>query len=98
MSQRWRGGCFFFFEGEGGIRDDVVTGVQTCALPIFCYFRALQMGEASKVAPVDKLSLVLVALFAFTFLNERPSTREWAGRSEERRVGKGCRSRWSPYH
>ncbi|MEI6077192.1 MAG: EamA family transporter [Verrucomicrobiota bacterium] len=44
-----------------------------------CYFRALQMGEASKVAPVDKLSLVLVALFAFAFLGERPSLREWLG-------------------
>ena len=44
-----------------------------------CYFRALQIGEASKVAPVDKLSLVLVALFAFTFLGERPSLREWSG-------------------
>lgn len=44
-----------------------------------CYFRALQMGEASKVAPVDKLSLVLVAIFAFAFLGERPSLQEWTG-------------------
>ncbi len=44
-----------------------------------CYFRALQIGEASKVAPVDKLSLVLVAVFAFAFLGERPSLREWLG-------------------
>jgi len=44
-----------------------------------CYFRALQMGDASKVAPVDKFSLVLVALFAFAFLGERPSIREWLG-------------------
>ena len=44
-----------------------------------CYFRALQLGEASKVAPVDKMSLVLVAVFAFTFLGERPSLREWSG-------------------
>lgn len=44
-----------------------------------CYFRALQIGEASKVAPVDKLSLVLVAVFAFAFLGERPSFREWSG-------------------
>ncbi|NLB56367.1 MAG: EamA family transporter [Lentisphaerae bacterium] len=44
-----------------------------------CYFRALQMGEASKVAPVDKFSLVLVALFAFMFLGERPSFQEWLG-------------------
>jgi len=44
-----------------------------------CYFRALQLGEASKVAPVDKFSLVLVAIFAVIFLNERPSLREWSG-------------------
>ena len=44
-----------------------------------CYFRALQMGEASKVAPVDKFSLVLVAIFAFVFLGERPSLQQWSG-------------------
>ena len=44
-----------------------------------CYFRALQLGEASKVAPVDKFSLVLVAVFAFAFLGERPSVRDWLG-------------------
>jgi transporter family protein len=44
-----------------------------------CYFRALQIGNASQVAPVDKFSLVLVAMFAFAFLGERPSFREWLG-------------------
>ena len=44
-----------------------------------CYFRALQMGEASKVVPIDKLSVVLVAIFAFIFLGERPALREWLG-------------------
>lgn len=44
-----------------------------------CYFRALQTGDASKVAPVDKFSVALVAVFAFAFLGERPSAREWAG-------------------
>ena len=44
-----------------------------------CYFRALKVGEASKVAPVDKFSLVLVAIFAFIFLGERPSVRDWFG-------------------
>jgi transporter family protein len=44
-----------------------------------CYFRALQLGEASKVAPVDKFSLVLVAIFAVIFLSERPSIRDWLG-------------------
>lgn len=44
-----------------------------------CYFRALKIGDASKVAPVDKFSLVLVATFAFIFLEERPSFQEWLG-------------------
>ena len=44
-----------------------------------CYFRALQMGNASQVAPVDKFSLVLVAIFAVAFLDERPSAQEWIG-------------------
>jgi transporter family protein len=44
-----------------------------------CYFRALQLGDASKVAPVDKFSLVLVVVFAFVFLGERPAAREWLG-------------------
>jgi transporter family protein len=43
-----------------------------------CYFRALQVGDASKVAPVDKLSLLLVAVFATLFLHERPTLREGA--------------------
>ena len=44
-----------------------------------CYFRALQLGDASKVAPIDKFSLVLVALFAVIFLGERPSLKDWTG-------------------
>jgi bacterial/archaeal transporter family protein len=44
-----------------------------------CYYRALQIGDASKVAPVDKFSLVLVAVFAVAFLGERPTLREWSG-------------------
>jgi transporter family protein len=44
-----------------------------------CYFRALKVGAASKVAPIDKLSVVLVAAFAFVFLGERPSIQEWLG-------------------
>ena len=44
-----------------------------------CYFRALQVGEAAKVAAVDKLSVILVAVFAFAFLGERPVAREWMG-------------------
>jgi transporter family protein len=44
-----------------------------------CYFRALQLGQASKVAPVDKFSVVLVAVFAVAFLGERPSWVAWTG-------------------
>jgi transporter family protein len=44
-----------------------------------CYFRALKVGDASRVAPIDKLSVVLVAVFAAAFLGERPSPRDWAG-------------------
>ena len=56
----------------------VLSGLATGASWV-CYFRALKVGDASKVAPVDKGSLVLVALFAFMFLHERPSLREWMG-------------------
>ncbi len=56
----------------------VLSGLATGASWV-CYFRALKIGEASKVAPVDKLSLLLVAVFAVVFLHERPSGREWTG-------------------
>lgn len=56
----------------------VLSGLATGASWV-CYFRALKMGDASKVAPVDKLSVVLVAIFAVLFLDERPSVREWLG-------------------
>ena len=56
----------------------VFSGLATGASWV-CYFRALKIGEASKVAPVDKLSLVLVAIFAVVFLGERPAAREWLG-------------------
>ena len=44
-----------------------------------CYFRALQLGQASQVAPIDKLSVVMVAVFAYAVLGERPSLQEWLG-------------------
>jgi len=56
----------------------VLSGLATGASWL-CYFRALQLGEAARVAPVDKLSVVLVALFAATFLGERLSALNWAG-------------------
>uniref|UniRef100_UPI00403E45A9 EamA family transporter n=1 Tax=Methylomicrobium lacus TaxID=136992 RepID=UPI00403E45A9 len=77
----------FFFAGKWNNPFDlssktwwflILSGLATGASWL-CYFRALQIGDASKVAPVDKFSLVLVALFAFLFLDERPSVREWTG-------------------
>ncbi|GAB4464276.1 MAG: EamA family transporter [Burkholderiaceae bacterium] len=56
----------------------VLSGLATGASWV-CYFRALKVGDASKVAPVDKLSVVLVALFAAALLGERPAPREWLG-------------------
>jgi transporter family protein len=56
----------------------VLSGLCTGASWV-CYFRALKIGDASKVAPVDKLSVLLVAVFAVAFLGERPSAREWVG-------------------
>ena len=44
-----------------------------------CYFRALQLGHASQVAPIDKLSVVLVAVFAYALLGERPAVQDWLG-------------------
>jgi transporter family protein len=56
----------------------VLSGLATGASWL-CYFRALQAGDVSKVAPVDKLSVVLVAVFAVVFLRERLSLRDWLG-------------------
>ena len=56
----------------------VLSGLATGASWL-AYFRALKLGQASQVAPVDKLSVLLVAVFAFAFLHERPTTREWIG-------------------
>jgi len=54
------------------------SGLATAASWI-CYFRALKLGPAGQVAPIDKLSVVLVAVFAFAFLGERYSTVNWIG-------------------
>ena len=54
----------------------VLSGLATGASWL-CYFRALQIGKASQVAPVDKLSVVLVAVFAVLFLGEQLSPAHW---------------------
>src|SRR5438309_9602015 len=71
---------FFFFQAEDGIRDGTVTGVQTCALPIWSSI-AHEGARGSSCG-------------ALPTANRQAN----ATRSEERRVGKECRSRWSPYH
>jgi bacterial/archaeal transporter family protein len=56
----------------------VLSGLGTGASWL-CYFRALKLGPATLVAPIDKLSVVLVALFGVIFLGERPSFNGWLG-------------------
>src|SRR5258708_18316963 len=92
---------FFFFQAEDGIRDDLVTGVQTCALPISHHFHnrkimkdaiKLLLSLQDKDLDVDRLKAELASIPGkITGLKSDI-------RSEERRVGKECRSRWSPYH
>lgn len=55
-----------------------LSGLATGASWI-CYFRALQLGDAARVAPIDKLSVVLVAVFGATFLSEKLSVANWLG-------------------
>src|SRR5258708_12708289 len=83
----------FFFQAEDGIRDDLVTGVQTCALPIF---RTYVPGGDQRET-FQKLTTILLLTYALR--NADCHSKNLALlRSEERRVGKECRSRWSPYH
>src|SRR3712207_8354016 len=97
--------CVFFFQAEDGIRDIGVTGVQTCALPIWEI-----IWESAKAADWSPWE---AAQADYHFLEQRVAKLEKqardihgtgtasdpiAQRSEERRVGKECRSRRSPYH
>src|SRR3712207_8405537 len=97
----------FFFQAEDGIRDIGVTGVQTCALPIYsrrCCIHAearqlahepptAELSAANRRRPDDGDSAP-----ASRASRQPRSEFTTAIRSEERRVGKECRSRWSPYH
>jgi bacterial/archaeal transporter family protein len=56
----------------------LLSGLATGASWV-CYFRALKIGDAAKVAPIDKLSVVLVALFGVIFLGERLTAPNWLG-------------------
>src|SRR5258708_11422861 len=95
---------FFFFQAEDGIRDDLVTGVQTCALPIYARVPRRVWGphahsphrEDMNKTAVTTLLLASLGTARADELVDRSVGSE--ARSEERRVGKECRSRWSPYH
>src|SRR2546422_7429501 len=90
--------CFFFFQAEDGIRDVAVTGVQTCALPI-CGSRAARWLLAPPSCgdqPPARVPRAAPRRSSLRLPLSLPGS--FASRSEERRVGKECRSRWSPYH
>src|SRR2546429_4479340 len=109
---KWRQTCphllcgfFFFFQAEDGIRDVAVTGVQTCALPIWPP-RAIPPEGGGGAAEGRRGT---TSTSTETITRGRPGggshgtsttlpTLRRSTRSEERRVGKECRSRWSPYH
>src|SRR2546430_3076794 len=104
-----RGGCnaslgyFFFFQAEDGIRDLTVTGVQTCALPICVPITFVRRkGDASSMLRSTCVSAAKFTKASMPFVKMSLTACESAmspqTRSEERRVGKECRSRWSPYH
>src|SRR5206468_6897157 len=83
---------FFFFQAEDGIRDLIVTGVQTCALPISAC-RQSPLESSTPPGPVRRVTDDTLGCPTTWRGFERAS---WSDRrrSEERRVGKECRSRW----
>src|SRR5256885_10660337 len=95
----------FFFQAEDGIRDYKVTGVQTCALPIF----TLPGGSFRDTLTIDNphdidwirfrvTGLATAVTIKIAAVTSAATVDSSDVRSEERRVGKECRSRWSPYH
>src|SRR5260221_1848640 len=96
---------FFFFQAEDGIRDHCVTGVQTCALPIYVE-GGIYCDDIAQCIEVSKMRPEEGGLFLLRWANiiaidaplDIAPVADRIKRSEERRVGKECRSRWSPYH
>src|SRR5258706_10986701 len=94
---------FFFFQAEDGIRDWSVTGVQTCALPISYTARSASLRQPTCWPGVKRRSTRHETASWRRRANSgksaaRKRREQESERSEERRVGKECRSRWSPYH
>src|SRR5437763_8408938 len=97
---------FFFFQAEDGIRDTSVTGVQTCALPIL----AGTLAEARELFDIARSGELAPLPISERPLREAQSALDdlragrvvgrvvLRARSEERRVGKECRSLWSPLY
>src|SRR5437762_4293164 len=81
---------FFFFQAEDGIRDTSVTGVQTCALPIY---PERHDDETARRGENDRAA---ASLGIRQRSKHQPAEDRADHRSEERRVGKECRSRWAP--
>src|SRR5258708_27087036 len=94
---------FFFFQAEDGIRDDLVTGVQTCALPISrsaTAWPSVHPQPTAKPSPIEAPKTEGPSGSDGTTSTAQSGDGHHPGgdRSEERRVGKECRSRGSPYH
>src|SRR2546421_8103520 len=94
---------FFFFQAEDGIRDLIVTGVQTCALPISngraaCHYCGHCDRGCSTYSYFSSPGSTIPAAAKTGRFTLRTNSVASHVRSEERRVGKECRSRWSPYH
>src|SRR5256886_7498169 len=95
---------FFFFQAEDGIRDLTVTGVQTCALPIWkgkSPRRGAERDAGRRWRGVREPTVAAQRSFVGVIVKRGmqgfvAAVVLW--RSEERRVGEECRSRWSPYH
>src|SRR5256885_5694570 len=92
----------FFFQAEDGIRDYKVTGVQTCALPILRRIPLLPACRPlvrNRRNPAHRRrSIPENSSLGLIYLLDSVENYMFDARSEERRVGKECRSRWSPYH
>src|SRR5256885_9723752 len=98
------GEYFFFFQAEDGIRDYKVTGVQTCALPISSPYLNPAAFAAASTYTFGNAPRTIGCLspgyenWDISVFKSFPVRERVTFRSEERRVGKECRSRWSPYH